>query len=142
MLPELNSFLLTLKPMIKFFDLIGLIAYCSLIYWLSDQPTLPMPMLFPHQDKLHHAIAYFMMAILAWRNFKHVIKRPYLLIFLSVFFCSLYGLSDEWHQSFVKGRQADIADWLADTFGALLATLVLHGFFILYLKNKNNQEKK
>jgi VanZ family protein len=122
--------------MIKLFDFIALITYCGLIYWLSDQPTLPMPMLFLHQDKLHHAIAYFIMAVLAWRNLKHIIKRPYLLILLSVFFCSLYGLTDEWHQSFIKGRQADIADWLADTVGALLATLVLHGFFVLYLKNK------
>jgi VanZ family protein len=127
--------------MIKLFDFVALITYCGLIYWLSDQPTLPMPMLFPHQDKLHHAIAYFIMAVLTWRNLKPIIKRPYLLIFLSVFFCSLYGLSDEWHQSFVEGRHADIIDWLADTVGALLAILLLHGFFILYLKNKNKDDQ-
>lgn len=128
--------------MIKFFDFIGLIAYCGLIYWLSDQPSLPVPMLFPHQDKLHHAIAYSIMAVLAWRNLKPIIKRPYLLILMSVFFCSFYGLSDEWHQSFIKGRQADIVDWLADTVGALLATLVLYGFLSYYLKNKNYKGEK
>ena len=142
MLPELNSFLLRLKIMIKFFDFIGLVSYCGLIYWLSDQPALPVPMLFPHQDKLHHAIAYSIMAILAWRNLRHIIKAPYLLIFLSVFFCSFYGLTDEWHQSFIKGRQADIFDWLADTVGALLTILVLQTFLSYFFKNKNYHEKK
>jgi VanZ family protein len=40
---------------------------------------------------------------------------------LSIAFCSLYGLSDEWHQSFVVGRESDFADWVADTSGAALA---------------------
>lgn len=34
---------------------------------------------------------------------------------------SLFGASDEWHQSFVPGREADVLDWLADTSGAALA---------------------
>ncbi len=134
MLPGLNSFLSTLKLMIKLLDFIALITYCGLIYWLSDQPALPVPMLFPHQDKLHHAIAYFIMAILAWRNFQHITQRSYGLILFSVFFCSFYGFTDEWHQSFVKGRQADIFDWLADTVGALLAILMLYSFFSFYFK--------
>ncbi|PZA07390.1 VanZ family protein [Meiothermus sp. PNK-Is4] len=31
-----------------------------------------------------------------------------------------YGLSDEFHQSFVPGRQADVLDLLADSVGAFL----------------------
>jgi VanZ family protein len=120
--------------MIKLIDMIGLILYCALIYLLSDKPTLPVPMLFPYQDKLHHIFAYFIMVILVWRTFKHYIQRPYLCILMSVVFCSFYGITDEWHQSFVQGRHADTADWLADTFGALLAALILHKFFRKPLK--------
>jgi VanZ family protein len=49
-----------------------------------------------------------------------------MLALVSTVFCSLYGISDEWHQSFVMGRYFDIGDWLADTSGAGL------GMFLLY----------
>ncbi|SHE23773.1 hypothetical protein BPUTEOMOX_1817 [methanotrophic endosymbiont of Bathymodiolus puteoserpentis (Logatchev)] len=38
----------------------------------------------------------------------------------SLIFTSLYGASDEWHQSFVPGRMSDTQDWLADTLGGVL----------------------
>jgi VanZ family protein len=112
--------------MIKLFDFTSLFLYCLLIYWLSDQPSLPTPKWFEHQDKLHHAGAYFMMGLLAWRCCKQLFSSTIILALVSLSFCSLYGISDEWHQSFVAGRTADIADWAADTVGAGLATLLLY----------------
>jgi len=82
-------------------------------------------MLFEHQDKLIHAAAYAMMALLAWRAWVpqfHV--KQWLGVFV-VAFCSLYGVSDEYHQSFIDGRDADVWDWFADTIGASLMVLVL-----------------
>ena len=35
--------------------------------------------------------------------------------------CSVYGASDEFHQSFVPGRTPDPVDWATDTAGAGLA---------------------
>ena len=112
--------------MIKLLDFIALLLYCLFIYWLSDQPSLPAPEWFEHQDKLHHAGAYFMMAVLAWRCFQHLPGSPIILALLSLGFCSLYGVSDEWHQSFVDGRTSDISDWAADTLGAGLAVILLY----------------
>ncbi len=75
-------------------------------------------MLFNHQDKLIHATAYALMGLLAWRMLVHNFKvKPWLALF-SLLFCSLYGVSDEYHQSFIEGRDADVWDWLADTIGA------------------------
>lgn len=68
------------------------------------------------------------MAILTWRFFKDFISNPLVLSLVSISYCSLYGVSDEWHQSFVVGRQADIYDWLADTLGASIALLFIHLF--------------
>ena len=34
---------------------------------------------------------------------------------------SIYGIIDEWHQSFKPGRSVEFADWIADTMGAALA---------------------
>ena len=107
--------------MIKILDFTLLIFYCLFIFWLSDQPSLPAPMWFENQDKLYHAGAYSIMGLLAWRGFKHLVSSPIILALLSIAFCSLYGLSDEWHQSFVVGRESDTADWVADTIGAALA---------------------
>jgi len=41
-----------------------------------------------------------------------------MLMLLSVVSASLYGISDEIHQSFVPFRQAEVADVIADTIGA------------------------
>jgi VanZ family protein len=45
---------------------------------------------------------------------------------LAVGLASLYGVSDEVHQAFVPGRNADVFDWVADTTGALLAAGIIH----------------
>jgi len=95
-------------------------------------------MLFSHQDKLHHATAYFIMAILAWRNIQHFTRHSSLIIIISIIFCSLYGLTDEWHQSFIQGRQADVNDWIADTLGASLAMLILYKLFMGKKSRLNN----
>ena len=112
--------------MIKILDFTFLIFYCLFLYWLSDQSTLPAPLWFDYQDKLYHAGAYSLMGLLAWRSFKHLVSSPIILAMLSIAFCSLYGLSDEWHQSFVVGRDSDSADWVADTSGSVLAILLLY----------------
>lgn len=39
----------------------------------------------------------------------------------------IYGVSDEWHQSFVPGRNPSAADLLADTMGVLIG----YGFYVL-----------
>lgn len=112
--------------MAKILDFIRLFLYCLFIYWLSDQSSLPVPDLFSMQDKILHAGAYFIMGLLAWRSFKHLFNQPIILALFSVAFCSLYGISDEWHQSFIEGRFSDISDWIADTSGAGLAVFLLN----------------
>lgn len=127
--------------MFKILDSLALLFYCAFIYWLSSQSALPVPNLFKYEDKLHHAGAYFIMAILAWRIFRYFIKPPLLLPIICIGFCSLYGVSDEWHQSLVEGRQSDALDWVADTFGACLAMLFLSRFYP-HQRSANNKRAK
>jgi VanZ family protein len=115
----------------KWLDFTALTFYCGLIYWLSDQETLPVPILFSFQDKIHHAGAYFAMSLLAWRFFRHFSQHRFIPLLAAIGFCSFYGATDEWHQSFVLGRSSDVWDWLADTVGASLAML---GFYVAKLK--------
>ena len=120
-----------MSPALRDGLLLGL--YCGLIFWLSSQSSLPAPELFPQQDKLVHMAAYAVMGFLAWHCFAHRLSNRSLLVVTSILFASLYGASDEWHQSFVPGRNADIWDWIADSMGA--ATSVLY----LWLKLKPNR---
>lgn len=124
--------------MLKILDFTLLLLYCLIIYWLSDQATLPVPHLFSFQDKILHVGAYFIMGVLAWRSFRHLLNRSIILALLSITFCSLYGISDEWHQSFVAGRFSDIADWLADTGGAALAVFLLYKQSVKHTLSTNN----
>jgi len=39
----------------------------------------------------------------------------------AILIVSLFGISDEFRQSFTPGRSVEFADWMADTLGAALA---------------------
>lgn len=109
--------------MYKILDLSALLLYCAFIFWLSDQTKLPDHALVENQDKLDHFLAYFAMAAFAWRYFAHFsVPRHWHLVIVAAF-CSIYGLSDEWHQSFVVGRESSALDWLADSLGGLCGSL-------------------
>ena len=105
-----------------------LIAYCALIFKLSSQATLPVPGLFLHQDKLIHAIAYAIMGLLSFNYCRYLFTTLGATAAASLIFCTLYGISDEWHQSFVPGRDASLLDVLADIAGACLAIQVARYF--------------
>ncbi len=77
------------------------------------------------------------MGILAWLAFKEISAKPLYRAILSIVFCSLYGMSDEWHQSFVVGRDSDWLDWLADTLGA---TAAVSGLWINHRYTKINEK--
>lgn len=112
-----------------------LTAYCSLIFWISHQPKLTPPGidLFPHVDKIFHFGAYFVMGLLAWLAFSALTNATasqtgsseHLIAVLAWLFCALYGASDEFHQSFVVGRDMSALDWLADAAGAASAVFLL-----------------
>ena len=112
--------------MIKALDFIVLILYFLLMYWLSVQSSMPAPMWFDFQDKLYHVGAYFVMALLVWRALRGLFGSPIIVVFLSIVFCGLFGILEEWHQTSIVGRNADIFDWLADLFGSVSAMLFLY----------------
>lgn len=111
----------------RYFSAALLLGWCLLIFWLSSRPVISTPPWFEHQDKLFHATAYAIMGWLFWRWGRTAPSRPAATVAVAgMLFCSLYGASDEWHQSFVPVRDASVGDWLADTLGAALALALLY----------------
>ena len=69
-------------------------------------------------DKLLHLVEYALLGFLAARALIEIKFGPRLTIWaVSVAFCYLYGLSDEFHQSFTPGRESALSDACADFLG-------------------------
>jgi VanZ family protein len=106
------------------------------IFFLSHQSgdTLVLPS-FPGADKLAHMTAYAVLALtVLWGFGKKGMERQGRTLFITVLFCLLYGVTDEYHQSFIPHRSVSVFDILADTAGAF-------GLCIMWLKNPELQQK-
>lgn len=109
------------------FHTLPLIGMMAVIFLLSQQPgnTLPMPSFFG-ADKIAHFLAYGLLAAAALHTFNSFLGdrlKPGGVGLLVVVFCILYGISDEFHQSFVPLRSVSASDVLADGIGALCSVL-------------------
>ena len=106
------------------------IAWATLLYWLSEQSHLPSPANFEGIDKIQHAV-YFAAGgacfLLGLRLAGFARKTPTAIV-LTVLFCAIVGGSDEWHQTFTPGRSGgDVGDWLADMTGGLIGAFIALG---------------
>jgi VanZ family protein len=96
--------------------------YAGLVFWLSSQsrPLAFLPDAIWSYDKLLHAIEYAVLGLLLARALRASGLSPARTFLGALLLCSLYGASDELHQSFVPNRTCDPRDWAADTVGAAL----------------------
>ncbi|MEW6404842.1 MAG: VanZ family protein, partial [Chloroflexota bacterium] len=72
-------------------------------------------------QKTGHFLAYAILTLLVYRPLRHR-KRAFLMAFL---IASLYAASDEWHQTFVPGREGTVRDWGIDLAGSIVALIAL-----------------
>ncbi|MDB6168519.1 MAG: VanZ family protein [Verrucomicrobia bacterium] len=88
------------------------------IFFASSRSRLAGPDI-QDSDKVVHFLVFGLLASLVCR-----LGRGWRAAAWAVLAVSLFGISDEWHQSFVPGRDCSAMDWLADTLGAALAVTV------------------
>lgn len=112
----------------------SVIGYCGLLYYLSDQPRLRLPQGVPSSDTLAHVAAY---AVLGWL-WTVALRATWegcsslAVVLFTLIFTLGYGLSDEWHQSFVPGRVSSTTDVVADVIGGGLGA----GSFFLWTRRR------
>ena len=106
------------------------LAWMGLIFFLSAQPDLPHapgPWLDTLVKKTGHAAVY---GVLAWfylrvlRQYFSNGRAPTTLHVVSVGLTVAWALSDEYHQTFVSGRNGNLFDVAVDGVGACAAMLL------------------
>lgn len=100
------------------------LAALAVVFWLSSLSYIPMT---KHvSDKLLHAVGYTGLSVLALRAFHGGFNRLRVApTMFSAVAITLWGVSDEFHQTFVPGRDASGWDLLADVFGFAIAVVVV-----------------
>jgi VanZ family protein len=92
----------------------------AVIFYLSSLHQAPLPA--SVGDKPAHAFGYLGLGVVIARalagGMPPRITWPQVMIGLAI--ASAYGVTDEWHQSFVAGRSADVLDWYSGSIGAAL----------------------
>ena len=98
--------------------------WAGLLFFLSSRSDLGPAGRIP--DWLTHGTAYLLLAVLLARAVVGGLGRPLAAptALLVVLAATLYGVSDEWHQSFVPGRDSSGGDVAKDAGGACLGVLL------------------
>ncbi len=112
------------------------IVFVSIIYTVVltyfSLKSEPISIKLPSQsDKILHALAYFIFTIFWFLSFKYTFSLQKKKSFLNTFILSLvFGAFIEiLQQQLTNYRQADVLDVLANTFGTILAIVMLNLMF-------------
>lgn len=103
-----------------------LLLWMGLIFVLSSQPDRPHlaePSIDRLLEPLGHTLEYGVLAHLWVRALRGEGLAPTHVLWTSLLLSWLYALSDEWHQSYVAGREADLVDLAFDTLGMGMALM-------------------
>jgi len=102
------------------------IAWMALLFYLSSRSDIGPAARVP--DWITHGTAYLVLGLLTGRAVAGGAARRLSTAgaLTVVGLCTLYGISDEFHQSFVPGRDASAGDVAKDFAGAAVAAFVVH----------------
>jgi VanZ family protein len=103
-----------------------MLIYMGIIFYFSSGPVTSVPVRWM-SDYFLHGAAYCVLYILAFWAIHEGLSRienrgGY---WLPLLITALYGISDEWHQSFVESRHASILDATADFVGGLVGVCLV-----------------
>lgn len=115
------------------------LCWAGIIFRLSHMSEPPdAPPFLPINDKVAHMGLYAILSGLTYWGARGE-YRPRTAAWIAFLFASIYGITDEWHQSYVPNRTPDIYDWYADVAGA--AWVLLHARVCPHLPAWLFQEK-
>ncbi len=114
----------------KSLNWVAVIIWGAVIYAVSDIPNLrtDLGLMDYVLRKIVHIAIYGALYALFYRAYRGSFKKNKFNSFIvSIIFCLLFAVSDEFHQSFVPGRSGSIIDALLfDGSGSLFTAWVIH----------------
>ncbi|MEZ7765597.1 VanZ family protein [Gemella sp. 27098_8_92] len=122
-----------------------LILVCIGIFLFSSQPGVESTKLASNLfiRKLGHFSEYVILGFFAFAYFSSIFQigkekiQFKTTLFTSFLFCFSYAVSDEFHQTFVIGRDGNFIDVLIDSGGVLFGIIIsIILFFVKILKKK------
>jgi len=102
---------------------LAVVLWAGLIFFLSHQPDLKSGL--PERwdfflAKSSHFLEYAILTFLLIRALQEHKLTKKKIFFLAIILAMGYAFSDEYHQSFILGRNASLRDVLIDSSGVLL----------------------
>lgn len=106
---------------------VGAVAWMALIFFLSSQEKLPTTAGMPPDIAAiaGHFVAYSVLAIFT-RVAIGGLQPGRRADVIAIALATLYGISDEFHQSFVPGRDSSVFDVAIDLLGASAGVIALN----------------
>lgn len=122
-----------------------ILAYGGFIFFLSSQSYTSETISSIFEvvgDKVLHIVEYGGLGILCYRGFRYASSSwsAHYALYLAIVVASLYGATDEFHQSFVPFREADHWDFMADCIGAAIFTACWHWIQPFWENSKDEVE--
>lgn len=112
---------------------LAVFVWCSVIFWFSNHSkisTVESSAVDFFFKKTAHLVEYAILTVLIFRATKN--------IKLSIILSILYAASDEFHQSFIPGREPRVRDVIIDATGSTIGVIL---WSKLYLKTKTRPNK-
>ena len=103
------------------------LLWAGVILFGTSLPAEAVPVQTSKIDKVLHFSIYTVFSYLLTRQFSYSMTRWKAAAF-AVLFAVVFGALDEWHQSFIPGRSTELADWRADSLGALVGAIACAAF--------------
>ena len=101
-------------------------------------PNAPLITAFEFSDKLKHFIAYFVLGLTfcLWFTAKKWLAKPVVWGTTVVVICTVFGMINEFHQSFIPGRDGnDLGDLTANAIGALFSPFLY--YLVIRIRSAN-----
>lgn len=116
-------------------------VWAAIIFSFSAKPTNPVSEIYWKDfivKKLAHVVVYAILAIFLYRAFKKEGVDRKKAGYYSIIVAVLYGLTDEFHQSYTPGRDPKLRDVIFDTIGA---TFAIYGLWNILPKAPSKLKK-
>ena len=109
---------------LKYF--LPVLVYLLFIFFLSSLSNTGISVSFDKESLTLHILEYSILGLLMLRAFSN--SNPgypvkYLLL-ISIAVSAFYGVTDEFHQAFVPGRNSSLIDLSADSLGSVWGSLI------------------